>query len=91
MGKIPKAFKIIPNLKNWEDVLYMTDPDHWSEHAMFQVLSYKISDHCTLGTPTTGVSMQCTFTKSQISVYVGPDEHWSKHAMYFHKISDHCT
>lgn len=37
MGKIPKAFKIIPNLKNWEDVLHMTDPDSWSPHAMYQV------------------------------------------------------
>jgi len=37
VGKIPKAFKIIPNLKNWEDVLYMTDPDSWSPHAMYQV------------------------------------------------------
>lgn len=37
VGKIPKAFKIIPNLKNWEDVLYLTDPDSWSPHAMYQV------------------------------------------------------
>lgn len=23
-GKLPKAFKIIPNLKNWEQMLYLT-------------------------------------------------------------------
>ena len=33
VGKVPKAFKIIPNLRNWEDVLYMTDPDNFSPHA----------------------------------------------------------
>ena len=36
MGKIPKAFKIIPALSNWEEVLYLTNPDKWSPHAMFQ-------------------------------------------------------
>jgi len=35
-GKLPKAFKIIPSLKNWEDVLYITEPDSWSAAAMFQ-------------------------------------------------------
>mmetsp|Transcript_39902 Transcript_39902/g.55467 ORF Transcript_39902/g.55467 Transcript_39902/m.55467 type:complete len:455 (+) Transcript_39902:22-1386(+) len=35
-GKVPKAFKIIPALNNWEEVLYMTSPDSWSPHAMFQ-------------------------------------------------------
>jgi essential nuclear protein 1 len=33
-GKVPKAFKIIPSLHNWEEVLYLTDPDKWSPHAM---------------------------------------------------------
>lgn len=32
-GKLPKAFKIIPNLKNWEDVLFLTRPDQWSPQA----------------------------------------------------------
>ena len=26
VGKIPKAFKIIPALANWEEVLYLTNP-----------------------------------------------------------------
>ncbi|KAM7292026.1 bystin [Ixodes scapularis] len=35
-GKLPKAFKIIPALSNWEQVLYLTDPDSWSSGAMYQ-------------------------------------------------------
>jgi len=32
-GKLPKAFKIVPRLANWEEVLYVTDPDSWSAAA----------------------------------------------------------
>ncbi|KAL2631213.1 hypothetical protein R1flu_015899 [Riccia fluitans] len=35
-GKVPKAFKIVPNLSNWEEVLYITEPEKWSPNAMFQ-------------------------------------------------------
>nr|CAG4644240.1 EOG090X0BVA [Lepidurus arcticus] len=35
-GKLPKAFKIIPSLQNWEQILYLTEPDGWSAGAMFQ-------------------------------------------------------
>lgn len=35
-GKLPKAFKIIPNLCNWEQILYITDPPSWSAAAMYQ-------------------------------------------------------
>lgn len=38
VGKIPKAFKIIPNLKNWEEILYLTDPEGWTPQAMFEVI-----------------------------------------------------
>jgi len=34
-GKLPKAFKIIPSLSNWEDILYLTRPDEWSPQAMY--------------------------------------------------------
>ena len=43
VGKVPKAFKIIPNLKNWEEVLFLTDPDMWSPQAMFEVRCGKVS------------------------------------------------
>ncbi|XP_058803559.1 bystin [Phymastichus coffea] len=35
-GKLPKAFKIIPRLKNWEQILYITDPPKWSAATMYQ-------------------------------------------------------
>ncbi|OQR71861.1 bystin-like [Tropilaelaps mercedesae] len=35
-GKLPKAFKIIPALQNWEQVLYLTEPDNWTAAAMYQ-------------------------------------------------------
>lgn len=35
-GKLPKAFKIIPSLRNWEQILYITDPPTWSAAAMYQ-------------------------------------------------------
>jgi|UPI0005819F81 essential nuclear protein 1 len=35
-GKLPKAFKVIPSLSNWEEVLYLTRPDKWTPQAMFQ-------------------------------------------------------
>eukprot|EP00816_Leptocylindrus_hargravesii_P004958 CAMPEP_0196805464 /NCGR_PEP_ID=MMETSP1362-20130617/5235_1 /TAXON_ID=163516 /ORGANISM="Leptocylindrus danicus, Strain CCMP1856" /LENGTH=421 /DNA_ID=CAMNT_0042178405 /DNA_START=93 /DNA_END=1358 /DNA_ORIENTATION=+ len=34
-GKLPKAFKVIPCLSNWEEVLYLTRPDLWSPQAMY--------------------------------------------------------
>jgi len=35
-GKLPKAFKILPSLANWEHILYLTDPDGWSAAAVYQ-------------------------------------------------------
>lgn len=35
-GKLPKAFKVIPSLSNWEEILYLTEPDKWTAAAMFQ-------------------------------------------------------
>jgi len=32
-GKLPKAFKIVPRLANWEEILYVTQPDNWSPAA----------------------------------------------------------
>lgn len=34
-GKIPKPFKIIPSLKNWEEILYYTQPNKWTSQAMY--------------------------------------------------------
>lgn len=35
-GKVPKAFKIIPKLRNWEQILFITEPHNWSAAGMFQ-------------------------------------------------------
>lgn len=35
-GRLPKAFKIIPTLRNWEEILYLTRPDKWTPHATFE-------------------------------------------------------
>ena len=35
-GKLPKAFKIIPQTQNWEELLMLTNPGKWSAHSHFQ-------------------------------------------------------
>ena len=35
-GKVPKAFKVLAQFKNWEDLLMITQPDQWSAAAMYQ-------------------------------------------------------
>lgn len=35
-GKLPKAFKVIPSLCNWEEILYLTEPDSWTASSMYQ-------------------------------------------------------
>ncbi|KAF8822793.1 bystin protein [Cardiosporidium cionae] len=35
-GKLPKAFKVIPRLSNWEDILYITNPVEWTSNAMYE-------------------------------------------------------
>ncbi|VDN18392.1 unnamed protein product [Gongylonema pulchrum] len=35
-GKLPKAFKVLPKMINWEQLLYLTNPDKWSAAAMYQ-------------------------------------------------------
>lgn len=34
-GKLPKAFKVIPSLSNWEEILVLTRPESWTPQAMF--------------------------------------------------------
>lgn len=35
-GKVPKAFKILPRVQNWEQLLLLTKPEGWSPHATYQ-------------------------------------------------------
>jgi essential nuclear protein 1 len=32
-GKVPKAFKLVPNLRAWEEVLFLTAPESWTAQA----------------------------------------------------------
>lgn len=32
-GKLPKAFKVLPSLRNWEQLMYLTRPDTWTAVA----------------------------------------------------------
>lgn len=43
-GKLPKLFKVLPTLKNWEDVLYVTNPDSWSPHATYEATKLFVSN-----------------------------------------------
>lgn len=43
-GKVPKAFKVIPNLRNWEEILFLTEPDMWSSHAVYQATRMFVSN-----------------------------------------------
>eukprot|EP00747_Dinoflagellata_sp_TGD_P184236 gnl/TRDRNA2_/TRDRNA2_39688_c0_seq1.p1 gnl/TRDRNA2_/TRDRNA2_39688_c0~~gnl/TRDRNA2_/TRDRNA2_39688_c0_seq1.p1 ORF type:complete len:450 (-),score=118.62 gnl/TRDRNA2_/TRDRNA2_39688_c0_seq1:45-1331(-) len=43
-GKIPKAFKVIPSLTNWEEVLALTDPLGWSAAAMYEAVNIFVSN-----------------------------------------------
>jgi essential nuclear protein 1 len=37
-GKLPKALKVIPSMKNWVDLLQLTIPEDWTPNATFQVV-----------------------------------------------------
>ena len=35
-GKLPKAFRVIPLVSNWEELLFLTQPYLWSPNATFE-------------------------------------------------------
>lgn len=43
-GKLPKLFKVLPSLKNWQDVLYVTNPDAWTPHAVYEATKLFVSN-----------------------------------------------
>ncbi|CAG8577525.1 9592_t:CDS:10 [Paraglomus occultum] len=43
-GKLPKAFKIIPSLSNWEEILYLTRPQEWTPHATYAATRIFVSN-----------------------------------------------
>ncbi|CUM65720.1 uncharacterized protein PRCAT00003368001 [Priceomyces carsonii] len=43
-GKLPKLFKVLPSLQNWEDVLYVTNPSSWTPHAVYEATKLFVSN-----------------------------------------------
>ncbi|KAJ2059232.1 snoRNA-binding rRNA-processing protein [Coemansia sp. S146] len=43
-GPVPKAFKIIPSIRNWEEVLYLTKPETWTPQATYQATRLFVSN-----------------------------------------------
>lgn len=43
-GKLPKLFKVLPTLKNWEQVLYVTNPEAWTPHATYEATKLFVSN-----------------------------------------------
>jgi essential nuclear protein 1 len=42
-GKLPKAFKIVPNLRNWEEVVFTMHPESWTPHATYAATKLFVS------------------------------------------------
>ncbi|KAJ1730061.1 snoRNA-binding rRNA-processing protein [Coemansia biformis] len=43
-GPVPKAFKIIPSIRNWEEIMYLTRPDTWTPQAAYQATRMFVSN-----------------------------------------------
>jgi len=43
-GKVPKALKVLPALRDWEAALHLTDPEAWSPHATFAATRLFVSN-----------------------------------------------
>ncbi|KAG1498034.1 hypothetical protein G6F46_006150 [Rhizopus delemar] len=46
-GKLPRAFKIIPMLKNWDEIILLTDPQSWTPQAMYEASKLFVTFHTT--------------------------------------------
>ncbi|KAI9811708.1 MAG: snoRNA-binding rRNA-processing protein [Thelocarpon impressellum] len=42
-GKLPKPFKVIPSLPNWEDLLFVTRPEAWTPNACYEATKIFVS------------------------------------------------
>lgn len=43
-GKLPKLFKVITSLENWQDVLYVTNPKEWSPNVVYEATKLFVSN-----------------------------------------------
>lgn len=61
-GKVPKAFKIIPKVANWQHLLDLTRPVEWSPAAMYvatRLLSSSLSGSAVTGFYTDVLLVRC--------------------------------
>ena len=42
-GKLPKPFKILPTIPNWERILEITSPHQWTPNAVFEATRIFVS------------------------------------------------
>ncbi|KAI9749251.1 MAG: snoRNA-binding rRNA-processing protein [Lichina confinis] len=42
-GKLPKLFKVLPTLPNWEEILAITRPDSWTPNACYEATRIFVS------------------------------------------------
>jgi len=42
-GKLPQSFKMIPQLDDWEEILYLCKPDEWTPHIMYEAVKAFVS------------------------------------------------
>ncbi|KAI1128151.1 Bystin-domain-containing protein [Nemania abortiva] len=42
-GKLPKAFKILPTVPHWEDIIQLTKPDDWTPNAVLAATKLFVS------------------------------------------------
>ena len=47
-GKLPKPFKIIPTLPQWEDLLAITRPDSWTPNACYEATKIFVSGNASI-------------------------------------------
>lgn len=43
-GKLPKLFKVLPTIRNWEDLLYVTAPETWTPNAVYEATRLFVSN-----------------------------------------------
>lgn len=43
-GKLPKLFKVLPTIKNWEDLIFVTNPEAWTPQIVFEATKLFVSN-----------------------------------------------
>ncbi|KAG7865647.1 hypothetical protein KL918_004528 [Ogataea parapolymorpha] len=43
-GKLPKLFKVLPSIKNWEDLIFVTNPEAWTPQVTYEATRLFVSN-----------------------------------------------